>query len=60
MARMQGRGDLRPDSAVDALADATIAAIQGGLPLTQVRRDPVQLRRALDGARTALSEATTA
>ena len=34
-----------------------MATIQGGLLLTQVRRDPQQLRRALDGARAVLGEA---
>jgi AcrR family transcriptional regulator len=32
------------------LATATLAAIQGGLVLTQIRRDPQQLRIALDAA----------
>jgi TetR/AcrR family transcriptional regulator, transcriptional repressor for nem operon len=32
------------------LATATLAAIQGGLVLTQTRRDPQQLRIALDAA----------
>jgi hypothetical protein len=31
-----------------------MAALQGGLLLTQVRRDPEQLRIALDAARTVL------
>jgi TetR/AcrR family transcriptional regulator, transcriptional repressor for nem operon len=53
--RMQERGDLRGDVSVEALADMTMAAIQGGLLLTQVRRDPQQLRRALDGARAVLA-----
>jgi TetR/AcrR family transcriptional regulator, transcriptional repressor for nem operon len=55
--RMQERGDLRGDVSVEALADVTMAAIQGGLLLTQVRRDPQQLRRALDGARAVLAGA---
>jgi hypothetical protein len=42
------------------LADITMAAIQGGLLLTQVRRDPQQLRRALNGARAVLASARTA
>ena len=57
LTRMQSRGELRPDTSVQALADMTMAAIQGGLLLTQVRRDPQQLRRALDGARAALADA---
>jgi TetR/AcrR family transcriptional regulator, transcriptional repressor for nem operon len=59
LTRMHDRGELRPDASVQALADMTMAAIQGGLLLTQVRRDPEQLRRALDGARTVLVGART-
>jgi TetR/AcrR family transcriptional repressor of nem operon len=54
---MRDRGELRADASVESLADITMAAIQGGLLLTQVRRDPQQLRRALDGARTVLAAA---
>jgi AcrR family transcriptional regulator len=57
LTRMQEGGRLRSDANVESLADATMAAIQGGLLLTQVRRDPQQLRRALDGARAVLAEA---
>jgi TetR/AcrR family transcriptional regulator, transcriptional repressor for nem operon len=57
LTRMQERGDLRPEASVESLADTTMAAIQGGLLLTQVRRDPRQLRRALDGARAVLAGA---
>ena len=57
LARMQERGRLRRDASVRELADVTMAAIQGGLLLTQVRRDPGQLRRALDGARAVLAAA---
>jgi TetR/AcrR family transcriptional regulator, transcriptional repressor for nem operon len=57
LTRMQDRGELRPEASVPALADVTMAAIQGGLLLTQVRRDPQQLRRALDGARAMLATA---
>jgi TetR/AcrR family transcriptional regulator, transcriptional repressor for nem operon len=56
---MQARGELRADASVAALADITMASIQGGLLLTQVRRDPGQLRRALDGARAVLASAAT-
>jgi TetR/AcrR family transcriptional regulator, transcriptional repressor for nem operon len=59
LTRMQERGDLRADVSVEELADVTMAAIQGGLLLTQVRRDPQQLRRALDGARTVLAAAAS-
>jgi TetR/AcrR family transcriptional repressor of nem operon len=55
--RMKDRGELQPDASVESLADTTMAAIQGGLLLTQVRRDPQQLRRALDGARAVLASA---
>jgi hypothetical protein len=54
---MRERGELRADADVDALADLTMAAIQGGLLLTQVRRDPQQLRRALDGSRALIAAA---
>jgi TetR/AcrR family transcriptional regulator, transcriptional repressor for nem operon len=47
---MAVRGELRPDADPAVLAQRTLAAIQGGLLLTQVRRDPAQLRSALDGA----------
>jgi TetR/AcrR family transcriptional regulator, transcriptional repressor for nem operon len=55
---MRERGDLRADADIGELADLTMAAIQGGLLLTQVRRDPQQLRRALDGARAVIASAT--
>ena len=48
--QMRGRGELRSDADPAALATATMASLQGGLLLTQVRRDPGQLRLALDGA----------
>ena len=57
LTRMQDRGRMRGDADVESLADVTMAAIQGGLLLTQVRRDPQQLRRALDGARAVLTAA---
>jgi AcrR family transcriptional regulator len=57
LARMRDRGELRADADVDGLADLTMAALQGGLLLTQVRRDPGQLRRALDGARAVIAAA---
>ena len=52
--RMQQRGELRADVSITALADLTMAAIQGGLLLAQIRRNPDQLRLALHGARAAL------
>jgi AcrR family transcriptional regulator len=57
LSRMQERGELKPGVSVTELADMTMAAIQGGLLLTQVRRDPRQLRHALDGARVVLATA---
>ena len=48
--RMAARGELRPGADPAALAQRTLAAVQGGLLLTQIRRDPKQLRAALDGA----------
>jgi AcrR family transcriptional regulator len=47
---MQARGALRADADIEALVTATMASIQGGLVLTQARRDPAQLARALDAA----------
>jgi TetR/AcrR family transcriptional regulator, transcriptional repressor for nem operon len=43
-------GELRADTDADRLSASTLASLQGGLMLTQARRDPQQLRRALDGA----------
>ena len=50
LAAMVASGELRADTDVDWLSTATLASLQGGLMLTQARRDPQQLRRALDGA----------
>ena len=57
--RMQRRGKLRAAADPATLATATMAALQGGLLLTQVRRDPRQLRIALDAARTVLRSAAS-
>jgi AcrR family transcriptional regulator len=54
--RMQDSGKLRKDADPAALAIATMASIQGGLLLSQVRRDPRQLRVALDAARANLHQ----
>ena len=59
LSRMKTRGKLRKDADLAALATATMASIQGGLLLTQVRRDPNQLRTALDAARNNLRLAAT-
>jgi len=54
LTRMRARGKLRKDADPAALATATMASIQGGLLLTQVRRDPNQLRISLNAARSNL------
>jgi TetR/AcrR family transcriptional regulator, transcriptional repressor for nem operon len=51
---LQAQAELRDDADPAALAATTMTLIQGGLLLTQVRRDPQQLRAALDGALTLL------
>jgi AcrR family transcriptional regulator len=43
-------GALRHDLDVAWLAASTLASVQGGLVLAQAHRDPLPLRRALDGA----------
>ena len=48
LARMRTQGDLRPDVDTDALALALLVALQGGLLLTQVRRNTTPLRIGLD------------
>ena len=48
--KMRAAGKLRRNADPARLANATLAAIQGGLVLSQTRRDPNQLRIALDGA----------
>jgi AcrR family transcriptional regulator len=50
LAAMIVTGELQLDTDVDWLASVTMASLQGGLMLTQARRDPQSLRRALDGA----------
>ena len=47
---MQAHGKLRRNADPDELATATMTAIQGGLLLTQAKRDPDQLATALDAA----------
>ncbi|MCW2494928.1 TetR/AcrR family transcriptional regulator [Jatrophihabitans sp.] len=48
LARMLDRGELRPDTDTDALALALLVALQGGLLLTQTRRNTAPLRVGLD------------
>ncbi len=50
LAAMRERGELRADADPDRLALATLAALQGGLLLTQVRRDVAPVATALDAA----------
>jgi TetR/AcrR family transcriptional regulator, transcriptional repressor for nem operon len=45
---MKARGELRPDAAPDELALGVLAALQGGLLLTQTRRETAPLEVALD------------
>jgi TetR/AcrR family transcriptional repressor of nem operon len=46
--RMRDRGELHDDTDVDMLALGTLAALQGGLLLTQAKRDVRPLQAALD------------
>jgi TetR/AcrR family transcriptional repressor of nem operon len=50
LAAMVSSGELRPDADARWLAASTLASVQGGLVLSQARRDPLSLRTALDGA----------
>jgi AcrR family transcriptional regulator len=50
LAAMVESGELRRDADVSWLASSTLASVQGGLVLSQARREPLALRRALDGA----------
>lgn len=47
---MQAHGELDPRADLTELATATIAAVQGGLLLAQIRRDAGQLAIAVDAA----------
>jgi TetR/AcrR family transcriptional repressor of nem operon len=47
---MCARGDLRRSADPDALALALLTALEGGLLMTQIRRDPAPLRTVLDVA----------
>ncbi|WP_371402173.1 TetR/AcrR family transcriptional regulator [Kribbella sp. NBC_00662] len=48
LVQMQQRGELAADADPADLAVAMLAAVQGGLLLSQVRRDPAPLRIAVD------------
>jgi AcrR family transcriptional regulator len=60
LAAMVAGGELRPESDVAWLAASTLATLQGGLVLSQARRDPQALRRALDGALALIASHRTA
>jgi AcrR family transcriptional regulator len=56
--RMRKSGLLRPDANPDSLSFAVLAAVQGGLLLTQTEQSIKPLRAALDGALTTLRAAS--
>ena len=56
---LQRRGDLRADAHADALAQETIAAIQGGYLLSSARREAAPMRHALDAASARLQSFAT-
>ena len=45
--RMRDRGELRADASLAALATALLASIEGGMVLSQTRKDPASLRIAV-------------
>lgn len=51
---MYDRGDLRPEADPEKLATTLLATLQGGLLLTQTKRDPAPLATALDSTLTYL------
>ena len=46
--RMRDRGELRADASSAALATALLASIEGGMVLSQARKDPASLRTAVE------------
>ena len=60
LAAMLAAGELRSDADPDWLAASTLASVQGGLMLTQARRDPRMMRQAMDGALALISAYRTA
>ena len=46
--RMRQRGELRPDAAPAVLATGLLASIEGGMVLSQTRKDVASLRIAVD------------
>jgi AcrR family transcriptional regulator len=55
--QMQARGQLAPGADPDDLAMATLAALQGGLLLTQIEKDTRPLEKALDAMITLIGRA---
>ena len=47
-ARMRDRGELRADASPASLATARLASLEGGMVLSQARKDPASLRVALE------------
>jgi hypothetical protein len=45
---MRDRGELRTDASPGVLATALLASIEGGMVLSQVRKDPTSLRIAME------------
>jgi AcrR family transcriptional regulator len=56
---MHDRGELKAEADPDELALATLAALQGGLLLTQVRRETAPLEAALDTVLNHIASLTT-
>lgn len=56
---MRDRGELQPGADPDDLALATLAALQGGLLLTQIRRETTPLEVALDAMLDHIASLTT-
>ena len=48
LGRMRERGELRPDAAPQVLATALLASIEGGMVLSQTRKDVASLRIAVN------------
>jgi TetR/AcrR family transcriptional regulator, transcriptional repressor for nem operon len=59
LARMRDRGELRADASPAVLATALLASIEGGMVLSQARKDPASLHTAVEAGlaqvRTSLS-----
>jgi TetR/AcrR family transcriptional regulator, transcriptional repressor for nem operon len=56
---MAARGELRENADPSLLAKQTLAILQGGLVLTQVRRDPDEMRAASDAVLALIRAAAT-